>query len=123
MVRQLESNSQIQEQVFVVIQEQATMTINNIIPTQIIGAAQATDTGSFSAPSMGSYTPGGNISLNPQGLNLLPFGVTNPQFANAQAFSDPALIIQAGQQLFVQQNNNQNQFSVAALLIAANGKN
>ncbi|KAF8851819.1 hypothetical protein BDZ45DRAFT_807966 [Acephala macrosclerotiorum] len=113
LVRQLQSNSAVQEQVFVQINEQATMTIANDIPSSVFNAAQASGTG-FAAPNLGSYTPGGNISLQPQGLNLLPAGVSAPSFGNAQNFNDPALIIQPNVQAFVQVGQS-NQFSVAAL--------
>jgi len=113
LVRQLQSNSAIQEQVFVQINEQATMTIANDVPSAVFNSAQASGTG-FAAPNQGSYTPGGNISLQAQGLNLLPQGVSVPSFGNAQNFNDPALIIQPNVQAFVQVGQS-NQFSVAAL--------
>lgn len=113
LVRQLQSNANIQEQVFVQINEQASMTIANDVPTSVFNSAQASGTG-FAAPNLGSYTPGGNISLQAQGLNLLPQGVSVPSFGNAQNFNDPALIIQPNVQAFVQVGQS-NQFSVAAL--------
>lgn len=110
LVRQIQSNPSITEQVFVQINEQATMTIQNELPTGVFAAAQASGTG-FAAPNFGSYTPGGNISLQAQGLNLLPAGVSVPSFGNAQNFNDPALIIQPNVQAFVQVGNS-NQFQV-----------
>lgn len=112
LVRQLQSNPSIQEQVFVQINEQASMTISNDVPSSAFAAAQASGTG-FAAPNFGSYTPGGNISLQGSGLNLLPQGVSVPSFSNAQNFNDPAIIIQQNVQAFVQIGNS-NQFSVAA---------
>lgn len=113
LVRQLQSNPSIQEQIFVQINEQATMTIANDVPSSVFDAAQASGTG-FSAPNFGSYTPGGNISLQASGLNLLPQGVSVPSFGNAQNFNDPAAIILPNQQAFVQIGSS-NQFSVAAI--------
>jgi hypothetical protein len=113
LVRQLQSNPSIQEQVFVQIVEQASMTISNDVPSSVFAAAQASGTG-FASPNFGSYTPGGNISLQSQGLNLLPQGVSVPNFANAQNFNDPALIIQPNVQAFVQVGNS-NQFQVTEI--------
>lgn len=98
------------------------MSINGIasIPTATFDAATPTSTASaqsFAAPNFGSYTPGGNLSLQASGINLLPFGVSAPTFGNAQNFIDPAFIIQPGQQLFVS-DRNQNQFDVSALIIS-----
>ncbi|KAE8441233.1 hypothetical protein EG329_005597 [Mollisiaceae sp. DMI_Dod_QoI] len=112
LVRQLQSNPSIEEQIFVQITEQASMTIANDIPSNVFASAQASGTG-FAAPNLGSYTPGGNISLQAQGLNLLPQGVAVPSFGNAQSFNDPALIIQPNVQAFVQVGQS-NEFSVAA---------
>lgn len=89
------------------------MTIANDIPSSVFNAAQASGTG-FAAPNLGSYTPGGNISLQAQGLNLLPEGVSVPSFGNAQNFNDPAAIILPNVNAFVQVGSS-NQFSVAAI--------
>lgn len=89
------------------------MTIANEIPTGVFAAAQASGTG-FAAPNFGSYTPGGNISLQASGLNLLPQGVAVPAFGNTANFNDPALIIQPNVQAFVQVGAS-NQFQVTEI--------
>ncbi|KAH7361050.1 hypothetical protein BKA65DRAFT_197478 [Rhexocercosporidium sp. MPI-PUGE-AT-0058] len=115
--RQIQSNPSASQQVFVSINEVSQMNIGDFgelsTPT---GEAPASPSGSpsassFGAPQFGSYTPGGNISLQAQGINLYPFGVAAPSFGNSRSFIDPALIIQQSQQLFVS-NQNQNQFNV-----------
>jgi hypothetical protein len=111
LVRQRQSNKDIQEQVFVVIEESSTVTINNEIPSNVISAAQSTGTGfaSFSPPSVGSYTPGQAATIQ-SGLNILPAGVGVPTFSNSQSYPDPAIIILENQQAFVTIGSNQNAF-------------
>lgn len=113
LVRQLQSNPSIAEQIFVQINEQPSITIANDVPTSVFASAQASGTG-FAAPNFGSYTPGGNISLQAQGLNLLPQGVSVPSFGNAQNFNDPAAIILPNVQAFVQLGAS-NQFQVTQI--------
>ncbi|CZT51816.1 uncharacterized protein RSE6_13017 [Rhynchosporium secalis] len=52
-------------------------------------------------------TPGDNASFQASGINLFPFGVASPQFANSRNFVDPALTIQPTQGLFVASQNQQ----------------
>jgi hypothetical protein len=112
LARQLKSNPSISEQVFVVIQEQSTLTVSNNIPTSVLNAAQASGTG-FATPKFGSYTPGGNISALGAANNfqLFPSGAAFPSFGNAQVLVDPALITQSSQQLFVQSTQNPDSFT------------
>ncbi|KAG4431219.1 hypothetical protein IFR05_013304 [Cadophora sp. M221] len=119
--RQIQSNPSASQQVFVLINEVSQMNIGDFgvasTPTAEGAAASPTGTASatsFGAPQFGSYTPGGNISLQAQGINLYPFGVAAPSFGNSRSFIDPALIIQPRQQLFVT-NQNQNQFNVVII--------
>ncbi|PVH82341.1 hypothetical protein DL98DRAFT_514084 [Cadophora sp. DSE1049] len=117
--RQIQSNPSASEQVFVQITEVSQMNIGDFsVPTPTSeGAAAPSGTASaasFAAPQFGSYTPGGNVSLQAQGINLYPFGVAAPSFGNSKSFIDPALIIQPSQQLFVT-DQNQNQFNVVVI--------
>ncbi|KAH6702071.1 hypothetical protein DL95DRAFT_447211 [Leptodontidium sp. 2 PMI_412] len=118
--RQIQSNPSASEQVFVLINEVSQMNIGDFdvagTPTAEAAASPSgtASAASFAAPQFGSYTPGGNISLQAQGINLYPFGVAAPSFGNSRSFIDPALIIQPRQQLFVT-NQNQNQFNVVII--------
>lgn len=94
------------------------MTINSLVPSATFDAVTPTSTASvnsFAAPQFGSYTPGGNVSLQAQGINLLPLGVAPPSFDNARGFVDPALIIQPNQGLFVDVVGNSEQFVVVVV--------
>jgi hypothetical protein len=120
MVRQRQSNSEIQEQVFVVIEEASTVTINNEIPSNVISAAQSTGTGfaSFAPPSVGSYTPG-QAATAQSGINILPLGMGVPTFSNSQSYPDPAIIILENQQAFVTIGSNTNSFVDTQLITIA----
>lgn len=120
MVRQRQSNSDIKEQVFVVIEEASTVTINNDIPSNVVSAAQSTGTGfaSFAPPSIGSYTPGQAATVQ-SGINILPAGSGAPTFSNSQSYPDPAIIILENQQAFVTIVSNTNSFVDTQLITIA----
>jgi hypothetical protein len=122
MVRQRQSNSNIQEQVFVVIEEASTVTINNEVPSNVISAAQSTGTGlsSFPPPSLGSYTPGQAASIQ-SSVNILPAGMGVPTFSNAQSYPDPAIIILENQQAFVSIGNTGSFIDTQLITIAESG--
>lgn len=111
--RQLQSNPSVTEQVFVVIQEASTLTLSNNIPSSVLSAAQSTSTASNSTPQFGSFTPGGNASLQSSSnqFNLYPAGSELPSFENAQRLDDPALIVLQNQAFFVQSSQNSGTFT------------
>jgi hypothetical protein len=111
--RQLQSNPSISEQAFVVIQEQSALTLTSNIPSSVLSAQQASSTGSNFTPTFGSYSPGGNATLqgNQNSFNLYPQGAALPSFGNAQSLLDPATIVLSNQQLFVQDSQNSDVFT------------
>jgi hypothetical protein len=109
MSRQIESNTEIKEQVFIVIQESAQLTIGSNIPSKTKGFAQASGT---STPASGKYTPGEVLSAQ-QGVSIYPSGVAVPKFSNGRSSSDPAIIILEDQTAFVEIVGDSNSFDVA----------
>ena len=111
--RQLQSNPSITEAVFVVIQESSSLTLNNDTPSPVLSAAQSTSTASNSTPQFGSYTPGGNASLQSSSnqFTLYPAGSELPSFQNAQRLDDPALIVLENQAFFVESSQNSGIFT------------
>ncbi|KAL2075016.1 hypothetical protein VTL71DRAFT_8796 [Oculimacula yallundae] len=109
--RQIQSNPSAQQQVFVVINESSQMNIG--VPGQ--GPVNGEPFQGFASPQFASYVPGDNASFQQGGINLFPFGVGAPQFANSRNFVDPALIIQPTQGLFVTAQNQQ-QFNVLVVV-------
>jgi hypothetical protein len=111
--RQLQSNPSITEQAFVVIEEQSALTLTSNIPSSVLSAQQASSTGSNFTPTFGSYSPGGNATLqgNQNNFNLYPQGAAFPSFGNAQQLLDPATIVLSNQQLFVQDSQNSDVFT------------
>ncbi|KAE9378679.1 hypothetical protein N431DRAFT_146702 [Stipitochalara longipes BDJ] len=111
--RQLQSNPSISEQAFVVIEETSSLTLSSSIPSSVLSAAQSSSTGSNFTPQFGSYTPNGNASLQSSSgqFNLYPSGSAFPSFGNAQQLNDPALIVLANQQYFVQSSQNSDVFT------------
>jgi len=111
--RQIQSNPSISEQAFVVIEESSSLTLSSSIPSSVLSAYQSSSTGSNFTPQFGSYTPGGNASAQSSSsqFNLYPAGSAFPSFGNAQQLSDPALIVLANQDYFVQSSQNSDIFT------------
>jgi len=138
--RQIQSNSNIQEQVVVVIQEQNVINVggsngisNSLFPTGV-SEAQAQSTGAVGAEqasaNIGTYQPdlsqfqgfNANIDLLPSGLSQFP------SFNFGQQDIDPAVIILENQQMFVgfaSQNSQSidNSISNAEIISAIGGGN
>ncbi|CZT09095.1 uncharacterized protein RCO7_09895 [Rhynchosporium graminicola] len=106
IVTQIQSNLSTSQQIFVVVNESSQMNIGRSDQGPIPG---------FAGPQFASYTPGDNASFQASGINLFPFGVASPQFANSRNFVDPALIIQPTQGLFVA-SQNQQQFNAIVVV-------
>ncbi|CZT09815.1 uncharacterized protein RAG0_14446 [Rhynchosporium agropyri] len=104
--RQIQSNPSASQQIFVVVNESSQMNIGRSDQGPIPG---------FAGPQFASYTPGDNASFQPSGINLFPFGVASPQFANSRNFVDPALIIQPTQGLFVASQNQQQSNAIVVV--------
>ncbi|XMA08701.1 hypothetical protein WAI453_001492 [Rhynchosporium graminicola] len=86
IVTQVNDNRHVNNRnIFVVVNESSQMNIGRSDQGPIPG---------FAGPQFASYTPGDNASFQASGINLFPFGVASPQFANSRNFVDPALIIQ-----------------------------
>lgn len=111
--RQLQSNPSITETAFITIQEQSSLTLTNNIPSSVLSAALASSSSGSFTPSFGSYTPGGNVSVqgSSSNFNLYPSGVAFPSFGNAQQLLDPASIVLTNQALFVQSTQNSGTFT------------
>jgi len=105
LTRQLQSNQNIQEQAFVVINEVQTMTIGNSQASDqnppVSGQVQQYATYDSTAPAqlvlnstqqaVASNSTGGAIF----GQQILPAGATAPTWSNAQLSVDPAVILEA----------------------------
>lgn len=127
--RQIQSNTEVSEQVFVVIQESAQITIGSNANAQSgsgscnpskTGAAQATGTKTGTAalratgtstPTTGTFTQGQALAAQP-GLNIYPSGMAVPQFSNGKSSRDPAIIILENQAVFVEVVGSSNTFVV-----------
>jgi len=111
--RQLQSNPSISETAFITIQEQSSLTLTNSIPSSVLSAALSSSTSGSFTPSFGSYTPGGNASIqgSATNFNLYPSGAAFPSFGNAQSLLDPASIVLTNQALFVQSTQNTGTFT------------
>jgi len=109
MSRQIQSNNEVEEQVFIVIQESAQLTIGSTIPSKTKGSAQASGT---STPASGKYDPGQALSAQ-QGVSIYPSGVAVPHFSNGKSSSDPAVIILENQTVFVGVVGDSSSFDVA----------
>jgi len=96
-----------------VIQEQSSLSLSSSIPSSVLSAAQSSSTGSNFTPQFGSFSAGGNASLQSSSsqFNLYPAGSAFPSFGNAQQLNDPALIVLAAQQYFVQSSQNSDVFT------------
>lgn len=95
------------------IEETSSLTLSSSIPSSVLSAVQSSSTGSNFTPQFGSFTPNGNASLqaNAGQFNLYPSGSAFPTFGNAQQLADPALIVLANQQYFVQSSQNSDIFT------------
>jgi len=111
--RQLQSNPSITETAFITIQEQSSLTLTNNIPSSVVSAALSSSTSGSFTPSLSSYTPGGNASIQGSATNfhLYPSGAAFPSFSNAKQLLDPASIVLSNQALFVQSVQNSDTFT------------
>lgn len=138
ITRQIQSNSNVKEQVVVIIQEQNTIQVggsgfnsnsnsNGASPTGSSSAAQSTGSVSAAAnaTAIGTYQP--DLAQFPgytPNIDLLPADLQQaPQFNFGTQGADPAIIIQANQAVFVQFNDQsqkaQDQSTVSAEIITA----
>lgn len=138
MTRQIQSNSNVQEQVVVIIQEQNTIQVggsgsnsnsnsnsNGASPTGSSSAAQSTGSVSAAAnaTAIGTYQP--DLAQFPgytPNIDLLPADLQQaPQFNFGSQGADPAIIIQANQAVFVEFNDQsqkaQDQSTASAEII------
>jgi hypothetical protein len=109
MTRQIQSNEQIVEQQIVVVSEIVAMTIgSNSIPTGTGSSSFAQSTGNIN-PNVVTYDPTAPPSTNNLTM-ILPAGVSAPSFDNTQVNTDPAIIIEENQAVFVSfvQSSNTN---------------
>jgi hypothetical protein len=118
MTHKIQSNVQSQEQVTVVIQESTPIIIDvnsggsggsrvGVPPPQSTAAAQVN-------PNVMTVDPNSMSAINNcNGTMLLPAGVPLPNFGGMQVIQDPAIIIEANQQVFVDfVNQQQHQASI-----------
>jgi len=92
-------NSNNEELIFAVISQAVQMTANSPTGTSTATLGQSTGSSS-SAPSFGIYNATAAPTLS-NSTQLLPAGAEAP-FNNLQQFDDPAIIIEADQEAFVQ---------------------
>jgi hypothetical protein len=104
--RQIQSGVQSEEEVMVVIQESQQLTVGSsavsagVPPPQASGAAVVN-------PNVATVDPNAQPSIS-NATQILPSGVPQPSFG-MQVVEDPAIIIEANQQVFVQFVNQQQQ--------------
>jgi len=113
VTRQLQSNSQIEEQVLIVISESQTMTVGGSNSNSNGRQSKATRAGTASSSqSTGNvqqfaiYNPSSPAQVvqgNSSSQSLLPSGLSAPSWSNAQFSQDPAVILEenASQDAFV----------------------